>query len=68
MKALWIEERDVLAIHDRLLALHGGAPARVLPMLDEVAKSGVGQSSSRANSAMMRMSFCHTPTFMPAFE
>jgi death-on-curing protein len=22
---LWIEERDVLAIHDRLLALHGGA-------------------------------------------
>jgi death on curing protein len=26
VKALWIEERDVLAIHDRLLALHGGAP------------------------------------------
>jgi death on curing protein len=24
-KPLWIEERDVLAIHDRLLALHGGA-------------------------------------------
>ena len=23
---LWIELRDVLAIHDRLLALHGGAP------------------------------------------
>jgi death-on-curing protein len=23
---LWIEVRDVLAIHDRLLALHGGAP------------------------------------------
>jgi len=23
--ALWIDERDVLAIHDRLLALHGGA-------------------------------------------
>jgi death-on-curing protein len=23
---LWIETRDVLAIHDRLLALHGGAP------------------------------------------
>jgi death-on-curing protein len=23
---LWIEERDALAIHDRLLALHGGAP------------------------------------------
>jgi len=22
---LWIEERDVLALHDRLLALHGGA-------------------------------------------
>ena len=22
----WIEERDVLAIHDRLLAIHGGAP------------------------------------------
>jgi death-on-curing protein len=22
---LWIEERDILAIHDRLLALHGGA-------------------------------------------
>jgi len=22
----WIEERDVLAIHDRLLAAHGGAP------------------------------------------
>ena len=22
---LWIEERDVLAVHDRLLALHGGA-------------------------------------------
>ena len=22
---LWIEERDALAIHDRLLALHGGA-------------------------------------------
>lgn len=24
-RPLWIEERDVLAIHDRLLALHGGA-------------------------------------------
>ena len=23
---VWIEERDVLAIHDRLLALYGGAP------------------------------------------
>ena len=23
---LWVEVRDVLAIHDRLLALHGGAP------------------------------------------
>jgi death-on-curing protein len=23
---IWIEERDVLAIHDRLLAIHGGAP------------------------------------------
>jgi len=23
---LWIEERDVLAIHDRLVAMHGGAP------------------------------------------
>ena len=23
---LWIEERDVVAIHDRLLAIHGGAP------------------------------------------
>jgi death on curing protein len=23
---IWIEERDVLAIHDRLLAAHGGAP------------------------------------------
>ncbi len=27
MKApLWIDERDALALHDRLLALHGGAP------------------------------------------
>ena len=25
---VWIEERDVLALHDRLLALHGG-PAGV---------------------------------------
>jgi death-on-curing protein len=25
-KLLWIEERDVLAIHDRLVAVHGGAP------------------------------------------
>jgi death on curing protein len=23
---LWIEERDTLAIHDRLVAVHGGAP------------------------------------------
>lgn len=23
---VWIEERDVIVIHDRLLALHGGAP------------------------------------------
>ena len=23
---VWIDERDVLALHDRLLALHGGAP------------------------------------------
>jgi death-on-curing protein len=23
---LWIEERDAMAIHDRLLAVHGGAP------------------------------------------
>jgi death on curing protein len=23
---VWIDERDVLAIHDRLLAIHGGAP------------------------------------------
>jgi death on curing protein len=25
-KPIWIEERDVLAIHDRLLAAHGGGP------------------------------------------
>ncbi|MCW5976537.1 MAG: type II toxin-antitoxin system death-on-curing family toxin [Bryobacteraceae bacterium] len=25
-KPVWIEERDALALHDRLLALHGGAP------------------------------------------
>ncbi len=25
-KPIWIEERDVLAIHDRLLAAHGGSP------------------------------------------
>jgi death-on-curing protein len=25
-EAIWIEERDVLAIHDRLLATHGGRP------------------------------------------
>ncbi len=25
-KPAWIDERDALAIHDRLLALHGGAP------------------------------------------
>ena len=24
----WLEERDALALHDRLLALHGGAAAR----------------------------------------
>lgn len=24
-KPIWIDERDVLALHDRLLALHGGA-------------------------------------------
>ena len=24
-ESLWIEERDALALHDRLLALHGGA-------------------------------------------
>jgi len=23
---IWIDERDALAIHDRLLAIHGGAP------------------------------------------
>lgn len=23
---VWIDERDVLAVHDRLLALHGGLP------------------------------------------
>jgi death on curing protein len=23
---VWVEEDDVLALHDRLLALHGGAP------------------------------------------
>lgn len=26
MKPVWIEEREALAIHSRLLALHGGAP------------------------------------------
>ena len=26
MDPIWIDERDALAIHDRLLALHGGAP------------------------------------------
>jgi death-on-curing protein len=25
-KPVGVEERDVLALHDRLLALHGGAP------------------------------------------
>jgi death-on-curing protein len=25
-RPVWIDERDVLAVHDRLLALHGGAP------------------------------------------
>jgi death-on-curing protein len=25
-ETLWIEERDAMAIHDRLLAVHGGAP------------------------------------------
>jgi death on curing protein len=25
-KPVWIEERDALALHDRLLALHGGRP------------------------------------------
>jgi death-on-curing protein len=25
-KPVWIDERDVLVLHDRLLALHGGAP------------------------------------------
>ena len=26
MEPIWIDERDALAIHGRLLALHGGAP------------------------------------------
>ena len=26
MSPCWIDERDVLAVHDRLLALHGGLP------------------------------------------
>ena len=30
---LWIEERDVLAIHDRLLALHGGGTGLSSPGL-----------------------------------
>jgi death on curing protein len=31
---LWIEERDVLAIHDRLLALHGAAGLRDRGLLE----------------------------------
>jgi death on curing protein len=49
--ALWIEERDVLAIHDRLLALHGGAEGLRDRGLLESALARPCQHHAYANSA-----------------
>jgi death-on-curing protein len=47
---LWIEERDVLAIHDRLLAIHGGAPGLRDPGLLQSALAHPRQHHAYADS------------------
>lgn len=47
---LWIETRDALAIHDRLLALHGGAPGLRDPNLLESALARPRQHFAYADS------------------
>jgi len=51
VKPLWIEERDVLAIHGRLLALHGGAPGLREPGLLESALARPRQHHAYAKAA-----------------
>jgi death on curing protein len=48
---LWIEERDVLTIHDRLLALHGGPQGLRDPGLLQSALARPRQHHSYASSA-----------------
>ena len=49
-KPLWIEERDVLAIHGRLLAVHGGAPGLRAPGLLQSALARPRQHHAYARS------------------
>lgn len=51
MKPLWIEERDALAIHGRLLALHGGAPGLREPGLLDSALARPRQHHAYAKAA-----------------
>jgi death-on-curing protein len=48
---LWIEERDALAIHDRLLALHGGAAGLRDQGLLESALARPGQHRAYAGTS-----------------
>jgi death on curing protein len=48
---LWIEERDALAIHDRLLALHGGAAGLRDPGLLESALARPRQHHAYAGAS-----------------
>lgn len=61
MKPLWIEERDVLAIHGRLLALHGGAPGLREPGLLDSALARPRQHHAYAKAAdIMEMAALYT--------
>lgn len=61
MKLIWIEERDVLAIHGRLLALHGGRPGLLEPGLLSSALARPRQHHAYAKTAdIIEMSSLYT--------
>lgn len=61
MKLIWIEEREVLAIHGRLLALHGGRPGLLEPGLLSSALARPRQHHAYAKTAdIIEMSSLYT--------
>jgi len=62
---LWIEERDVRAIHDRLVAIHGGATGSRDRELPQFALAHPRQHHAYADSAdIIRMAALYTAAFV----